>query len=70
MDPERMILIDMCQRLEVQNRELLTAVEPLLAEFGARLSDGKPLGYTVGSMRRALDMVRVAEAAIAKAKEG
>lgn len=48
--------------------EMLAALETMLVEFGARLSDGKPIGYTVGSMSRALEMVKDAEAAIAKAR--
>lgn len=54
-------------RLIAAAPELLTALESMLSEFGARLSDGKPIGYTVGSMDRALALVRGAEAAIRKA---
>lgn len=49
--------------------DLLAALEPMLIEFGARLSDGKPLGYTVASMNRALELVKAAEAAIDKARK-
>jgi hypothetical protein len=44
---------------------LEAALAPMLDEFGARLSDGKPLGYTAGSMNRALKMIRDASEALA-----
>ncbi len=50
-------VVERVERLEA-------ALIPMLDEFGARLSDGKPLGYTVGSMERALRMIREASAAL------
>lgn len=55
-------------RLIAAAPDLLKALEALVTEFGARLSDGKPVGHTVGSMDRALMLVIESEAAIAKAK--
>jgi hypothetical protein len=51
--------------LMAQNERLRAALAPLLDEFGARLSDGKPLGYTICSMNRALSMAEAASAALA-----
>lgn len=56
------------QRVRDAAPALLEALETMLAEFGARISDGKPLGYTVGSMDRALKIIRAAEAAVAAAQ--
>lgn len=55
-------------RLIAAAPSLLWALESLLEEFGARLSDGKPLGYTVASMNHALTLVKTADAAITKAR--
>jgi hypothetical protein len=33
----------------------------MLTEFAASFNDGKPVGYTVGSMNRALAVIREAE---------
>lgn len=48
--------------------ELLDALEAMLPEFAESLNSGKPVGHTVGSMNRALAAIKLAEAAIAKAK--
>lgn len=55
-------------RLIAAAPDLLWALESMLEEFGARLSDGKPIGYTAGSMQRAVGMIKAAEAAIDKAR--
>lgn len=55
-------------RLLAAAPDLLWALESLVEEFGARLSDGKPVGYTVAAMNRALQLVKAAEHAIDKAR--
>ncbi len=64
---------DLAARLsaaEQRAAELEAALIPLLDEFGARLSDGKPLGYTVGAMDRALRMIHTASAALSAPTAG
>lgn len=47
--------------------DLLSALEAMHEEFAASFNNGNPIGYTIGSLKRALAALAIAEAAIDKA---